>query len=299
MQNDNLKNYLHLHLLVFIAGFTAILGELISISAIKLVWYRMVIASILMFLYLKLKKINLKITSKLFVRFSLAGIIIALHWVTFFEAIKQSNISITLAMFSSGAFFAAFIEPIFYKRKIRGYEILFGITVILGVCLIVQAEIKYINGIILGILSALFSSMFAVINGKFVEKSKASVISFYEFISGVFFLSLFILIFGLGFESGFFNLSLLDWKYILVLGSICTAYAFIAGVHVMKKINPYTVVLTFNLEPVYGIVLAFLLFPEKEKMSIEFYIGAILIISTVICNGILKNSNKLKRKPSR
>lgn len=299
MQNDNLKNYLHLHLLVFIAGFTAILGELISISAIKLVWYRMVIASILMLLYLKLKNTNLKITTKMLIRFSLAGIIIALHWLTFFEAIKQSNVSITLAMFSSGAFFAALIEPVFYKRKIVWYEILFGTLVVLGVCLIVQTEIKYINGIILGILSALFSSMFAVINGKFVEKNKASIISFYEFISGVLFLSFFILIFDSGFNKDFFNLSLSDWKYIFVLGSICTAYAFIAGVHVMKKISPYTVVLTFNLEPVYGIVLAFLLFPEKEKMSIEFYIGAILIISTVIWNGILKNSNKLKRKPSR
>jgi len=297
MPSDNLKNYLNLHLLVFIAGFTAILGKLITINAIPLVWYRMSIASLLIGMYLKINKTDLRINRKTFIKFSLAGILIALHWITFFEAINQSNISITLAMFSSGAFFTALIEPIFYKRRIVWYEIMFGVIVIIGVYLIVQAEIKYINGIILGLLSAVFSSLFSVINGKFVKRHKASVISFYEFISGVFFITLFILIFGEGFNKTYFNLSFSDWMYIFILGSICTAYAFIAVVHVMKRISPYTVVLTYNLEPVYGILLALVLF--QEKMSSGFYIGAILIISTIVFNGVLKNSIKLKRKASK
>ncbi len=297
MPSDNLKNYLNLHLLVFIAGFTAILGKLITINAIPLVWYRMSIASLLIGMYLKINKTDLRINRKTFIKFSLAGILIALHWITFFEAINQSNISITLAMFSSGAFFTALIEPIFYKRRIVWYEIMFGVIVIIGVYLIVQAEIKYINGIILGLLSAVFSSLFSVINGKFVKRHKASVISFYEFISGAFFITLFILIFGEGFNKTYFNLSFSDWMYIFILGSICTAYAFIAVVHVMKRISPYTVVLTYNLEPVYGILLALVLF--QEKMSSGFYIGAILIISTIVFNGVLKNSIKLKRKASK
>lgn len=297
MPNDNLKNYLHLHLLVFIAGFTAVLGKLITINAIPLVWFRMLIASLLISIYLKVNKTDLKINKNTFIKFSLAGILIALHWITFFEAINQSNISITLAMFSSGAFFAALIEPIFYKRRIVWYEMVFGLIVIIGVYLIVQAEVKYINGIILGLLSALFSSLFSVINGKFVERYKASVISFYELMSGAFFITLFILIFGDGFNKNYFNISFSDWTYIFILGSVCTAYAFIAAVHVMKKISPYTVILTYNLEPVYGILMALLLF--QEKMSSEFYIGAILIISTIVFNGILKNSNKLKRKISK
>lgn len=297
MPNDNLKNYLHLHLLVFIAGFTAVLGKLITINAIPLVWFRMLIASLLISVYLKVNKTDLKINKNTFIKFSLAGILIALHWITFFEAINQSNISITLAMFSSGAFFAALIEPIFYKRRIVWYEMVFGLIVIIGVYLIVQAEVKYINGIILGLLSALFSSLFSVINGKFVERYKASVISFYELMSGAFFITLFILIFGDGFNKNYFNISFSDWTYIFILGSVCTAYAFIAAVHVMKKISPYTVILTYNLEPVYGILMALLLF--QEKMSSEFYIGAILIISTIVFNGILKNSNKLKRKISK
>ncbi len=294
MQKDKLKNYLHLHLLVFIAGFTAILGELISINAVSLVWYRMVIASVLMLFFIKFRKIKIVIDFKTFVKFSIAGIIIALHWITFFESIKQSNISIALAMFSTGAFFASIIEPVFFKRKIIWYELVFGVFIILGVLLITQAEFKYINGIILGISSALFSTLFAVINGKFVKRYAASIISFYEFLSGIFFISMFIIFFRDGFSLQFFSLSVSDWVYLFILASICTAYAFIAAVHVMKYISPYTVVLSYNLEPVYGIILAILLFPQKEKMSTEFYIGAGIIITTVILNGILKNSKKLK-----
>ena len=296
MQNAKLQNYLHLHFLVFIAGFTAILGELISIGSIALVWYRMAIAGILMFLYIKIIKLKIKVDKRTMMKFFAAGVIIALHWITFFEAIKQSNISITLAMFSTGAFFASFIEPLIYKRHIIWYEILFGIIVIIGVFLITQSEIKYLNCIILGISSALFSTLFAVINGQFIQKHSATVISFYEFISGVAFLSLFILIFNGGFNTAFFILSNSDWLYLFILASICTAYAFIGSVKVMKYISPYTVVLSYNLEPVYGITLALFLFPETETMSPQFYYGAILVLSTVLMDGILKNSKFAKKK---
>ena len=296
MPNAKLKNYFHLHFLVFIAGFTAILGELISIGSIPLVWFRMLIAGILMFLYIKLTKLKIKVDAKSILKFFAAGIIIALHWITFFESINQSNVSIALAMFSTGAFFASFIEPIFYKRRIIWYEILFGIIVIIGVFLITQSEIKYINGILLGISSAFFSALFAVINGRFVEKHSATIISFYEFISGVFFITLFILIFGDGFNADFFILSSMDWLYLFILASICTAYAFIGAVKVMKYISPYTVMLTYNLEPVYGIAMALALFPEKEVMSTQFYYGAILLLVTVLVEGIIKNHKRFKKK---
>ena len=294
MLSDKLKNYLHLHILVFIAGFTAILGELISIGSIPLVWFRMLIAASILVVYLKFKKTNLAVKPNAILKFFLAGVIIALHWITFFESIEQSNISIALAMFSTGAFFASFIEPIFFKRKIIWYEILFGVMVVFGVWLITRAEIKYIKGILLGISSAFFSSLFAVINGQFIKRYSASIISFYEFVSGVLFISLFIGFFGDGFNLDFFKLSHTDWLYLIILGSICTAYAFIAAVYIMKYISPYTVVLTYNLEPIYGIALAIILFPVKEKMSTEFYIGAIIIFSVVILNAILKHTRPLK-----
>lgn len=296
MQNAKLKNYLHLHFLVFIAGFTAILGELISIGSIPLVWYRMLIAGILMFIYIKFIRLKIKVDKHTMLRFFAAGVIIALHWITFFEAIKQSNISITLAMFSTGAFFASFIEPLIYKRRIIWYEILFGIVVVIGVFLITQSEIKYINGILLGITSALLSTLFAVINGKFIEKHSATVISFYEFISGVAFITLFILIFRGGYSVEFFTLSSSDWLFLFILASVCTAYAFIGSVQVMKYISPYTVVLSYNLEPVYGITLALILFPDTETMSPQFYYGAILVLLTVLTDGIIKNSKFFKKK---
>lgn len=298
MPNAKIKHYLHLHLLVFIAGFTAILGELITIGSFALVWYRMAIAGVLMWLYIKFTKLNIKVTKKAIFLFSVAGVIIALHWITFFEAINQANVSIALAMFSSGAFFASFIEPIFFKRRILAYEIFFGLLVILGVFLITSSEMGYINGIILGLLSALFSTLFAVINGRFIENYRATVISFYEFISGVLFLTLFILLSGQSFNAEFFTLSNSDWLYIFILASICTAYAFIGAVEVMRYISPFTVILSYNLEPIYGIAMALILFPETEKMSQQFYIGAALVIVTVLMDAVFKNYKKRKAKTS-
>ena len=298
MQNASIKHYLQLHFLVFIAGFTAILGELITIGSIPLVWFRMFIASLLLFIYIKVIKLDLKVDYKAKLKFFFAGIIIALHWITFFEAINQSNVSITLSMFSTGAFFASFIEPLIFKRRIVWYEIVFGVIVIMGVFLITQSEIKYINGILLGISCAIFSTIFAVLNGKFVKSYRASVISFYEFIGGIVFISLFLLIFKEDFNADFFKLSLSDWVYIFILASICTAYAFIGAVNVMKHLSPFTVVLSYNLEPVYGIVIAIFLFPETEIMSPKFYLGAILIISTLLMDGILKNYRRNKKKKS-
>lgn len=294
MRSANFKHYLHLHFLVFIAGFTAILGELITIGSFALVWYRMVIAAILMFVYIKLAKINLKVTKRIAIKLVLAGAIIAAHWITFFEAINQSNVSITLAMFSSGAFFASFIEPIIFSRKILWYEILFGLIVIFGVLLITQGELKYLNGIIFGLASALFSTLFAVINGTLIMDHKASVISLYEFISGVICITVAISIFYGGFKSEFFSISSMDWIYLSILASVCTAYAFIAATHVMKYISPFSVILSYNLEPVYGIILALIFFPENEKMSFQFYIGAIIVIIAVVGDAVVKN--KLKKR---
>ena len=145
---------------------------------------------------------------------------------------------------------------------------------------------------LLGVLSAFLSSLFAVLNGKFLETHSATKISFYEFISGVCFISILLLFFPNGFSKEFFNISLSDIGYLFILASVCTAYAFIASVHVMRYISPYTVVLTYNLEPIYGIILALLIFPETETMSTSFYLGASLILLTVLLNAIFKNRTK-------
>lgn len=295
MPNDKLKDYLHLHLIVFIWGFTAVLGKLITIDALPLVWYRMGIASLLIFLYIRFKKLPLKVSKKAMIWMIVGGITIALHWVTFFKAIKVSNVSVTLATMSTAAFFTAILEPIWYGRKIVPYEIAFGLIVIVGLYLIFQVETDYLYGIVLALISAFLSVIFTLINGKLVKSQKPSVISFYELGCGVLFLTVFMAFRG-SFTQEFFSLSINDWIFIGILASICTAYAYIASVKIMRHITPYTVVLTVNLEPVYGIILAFLILGDDEKMNPVFYMGAFIIILTVVANGVLKQMNVKKNR---
>lgn len=283
-----LHSYLHLHLIVFIWGFTAVLGALISLEALPLVWYRMMLAIGFILLYIWYKKIPLKLPVNIAIALLFAGLVIAVHWFTFFKAIKESNISVTLACMSTGAFFTSLLEPIFYKRKVIAYEVLFGLVVIVGLYIIFRVQGNFVYGIILALTSAFLSAMFSIINGKFARVYDPTVISFYEILGGVAFLTLYLL--GTqSFTAQFFTVSLNDWLWLLVLSSVCTAYAFIASVGVMKYLSPYTVMLTINMEPIYGIILALIVFNDKEKMSFQFYIGALIILSTVILNGILKN----------
>jgi drug/metabolite transporter (DMT)-like permease len=293
MQSDNLKSYLNLHLIVFIWGFTAILGALITIPADNLVWYRMVLASGFLGLFLIVKKKSFRIPTRELMQLVFVGLLIALHWIFFFQAIHVSNVSITLSVFSLGAFFASLLEPIFYGRKVLWYEVFFGLIIIAGLFLILQVESGYIYGFYYALGSIILGVLFTLINGKLIAKHDPSVITFYEFLSGVFFIS-FYFIFQGKFTVDFFVLTLNNWLLLFILASICTAYAFTASVKVMRKLTPYTVMLTTNLEPVYGIILAYFIIGGKEKMSFEFYIGALIIVITVILNGIIKHYYKGK-----
>ncbi|MEC4048810.1 DMT family transporter [Flavobacterium sp. SUN046] len=292
MPNDNLKSYLHLHLIVFIWGFTAVLGKLISLHALDLVWYRMLFAIIFIVAYLFIKKDSLKLPFRVFAGLMLSGIVIACHWFTFYQAIKVSNISITLACLSTGAFFASLLEPIFYKRKIIWYEVLLGVLVILGLLIIFKVETRFKEGIILALTSALLSAIFSIINGKYAKEYNPNIISIYELSGGLLFLSIY-LFFSDSFTPAFFSISTNDFLWLLLLSSFCTAYAFSASIKVMKYLSPYTVMLTINLEPIYGIILAVLIFNDSEEMNSMFYIGALIILSTVILNGILKSRKKI------
>jgi drug/metabolite transporter (DMT)-like permease len=295
MPNDNLKNYLHLHFIVFIWGFTAVLGKLISIDALSLVWYRMLLAAILVLAYIGVKKFSLKTSLKTSLILVVAGITIALHWITFFTAIKVSNVSVALATMATGAFFGSLLEPLWYGRKIIWYEVIFGLIVIIGLFFIFNVSTEYTLGIVLALVSALLGAVFTLINGQLIKAHKPSLIAFYELSSGMVFITIYIL-FQAGFTKDFFQLSPADWGYLAILASLCTAYAFIASVKVMRFISPYTVLLTVNLEPIYGVFLAFIIFGESEKMSGMFYIGAAIILLTVVANGILKNRATLKSR---
>jgi drug/metabolite transporter (DMT)-like permease len=295
MQGSRFKDYLHLHLIVFIWGFTAILGALISIDAIPLVWYRMFLASAFIALYFVIRRKSFQIDRKSLVKFVFTGILIALHWITFFNAIKVSNVSVALVTMSTGAFFTSFIEPIFFKRRIRLIEIILGAMVVGGLAIIFTFESQYTWGIIYALISAFLSAIFSVLNGLFIKKNEAGVISFYQLFFGAMFITGYLLVIG-EMTLDFFVLSVTDWYYLLILSSICTAYAFIASIKVMRSLTPYTVMLTINLEPIYAIILALIIFGEKEEMNSEFYLGAFIVLFVVLLNGLLKNMKKIVKK---
>jgi drug/metabolite transporter (DMT)-like permease len=294
MPNDNFKSYLNLHLIVFIWGFTAILGALITMDADFLVWYRMLLAALFLGGFLWIKKISFQVSFSAILKLVLVGLLIALHWITFFESIKVATVSITLSVFSLGAFIASLLEPIFYGRKVLWYEVFFGVVIIAGLALILQVEINYLQGMLLALVSIFLGVIFTLFNGKLIEHHEPSVIAFYEFLSGFVFITLYFFYKG-AFTVDFFVLTPKNWLLLFVLASVCTAYAFTASVKVMRRLSPYTVMLTTNLEPVYGIILAYFILGGKEKMSTEFYLGALLIVITVILNGVIKH---YKEKPS-
>ena len=295
MQGNKLTNYLHLHFIVFIWGFTAILGALITIDAIPLVWYRMLLAVVFIAIYFFIKKKTFQVDSKGLLKFAVSGLIIALHWITFFKAIKVSNVSVALVTMSTGAFFASLIEPFYFKRKVKPIEILLGLLVIVGLYIIFNFESQYTSGIIYALISAFLSALFAVLNGLYIKKYEANIISFYQLLFGVLGVTVYLVLSG-SFSVAFFQLPLTDWMYLFILSSICTAYAFIASVHVMKYLTPYTVMLTINLEPVYAILLALIVFGEKEQMNTEFYYGAAVVLFVVLLNGVIKNASSIKKK---
>ncbi len=295
MQESSLKNYLLLHLIVLIWGFTAILGALISLDAIPLVWYRMSLAIVFIVLYFLVNKKSFKIDCIAIAKFFFTGILIALHWIFFFTAIKVSTVSVALVTMSTGAFFVSLIEPIFFKRSIKVLELVLGIFMCIGLYIIFNFESQYRVGFFYALVSSLLSAFFSVFNGLFVKRYAASKISLYQLFFGVVFITIYLL-FTNGFSASFFEISKSDWCYLLILSSVCTAFAFITSVKVMKYLSPYTVILTLNLEPIYAIILALFIFGEQEKMNPEFYFGAFIVLFVVLLNGIIKNKNSIKNK---
>ncbi len=281
------QNLFILHLTVFIWGFTGILGALISIDAVRLVWFRVLIAIISLGLYFLWQKGSIKVNKEQFLKFFFTGGIVAMHWIFFFHSIKVSNVSVGLICLSSVTLFISILEPIVKKHAISKGDILIGLVIILGIYLIFKFESNYTAGIIFGLLAALAASIFSTINSTFAVKYKPSIIGFYELIGAFFWISLYRLGRGdLALES--FKLNLNDWIYLFILGSICTAMAYVAGVKVMQTISAFKVALITNLEPLYGIAIAYILFGEKEHMTGGFYLGSSLILAAVFLYPLYK-----------
>ena len=290
LKNVSKHHYL-LHFIVFIWGWSPILGKGISADALQLVWFRIAITIFLMGFYLVYIKANLLISVKKLLQLSAVGIIICVHWLCFYGAIKVSNVSVTMAAFSTGTLFTAITEPLIYKRKIIWYELVIGLIIIGAIGLIFSVEIKYALGILLGILAAFTASIFSVLNGVLIQDEKepisSPVLSFIELTAALLGLSIFLLFNG-SFSGTFFSISNQDIVLLTILAAVCTVYPFIASVNLMKHLSPYTINLTVNLEGVYGIILACILFQENKDLSITFYVGFGIILSVIFLNALLK-----------
>lgn len=287
--SENRRNYLLLHLIVFIWGWTAILGKTITLPAVKLVWLRLPIALIGIIIYLLIRRKPIGTAPKNAFKYLAIGLIVALHWICFYSAIKESNVSVTLACFSIGSLFTALIEPIFLKRKIRLYEIIFGLMVAAALMLIFQVETQYQWGIFLGVMAALTSSIFGVLNGFMVQRGhNGTHISLYEMLGGFLGMTIFVLI-AKPWIGPYFEMSGHDLFYLIILGIAATAVPFLISLSILKTISPYTISLTLNLETLYGIVFAYFIFHEEKQLTGMFYIGAAIILSTVFLNGYMKS----------
>jgi drug/metabolite transporter (DMT)-like permease len=287
MKHGLWKYNLLLHFTVFIFGFTGILGKLISISGSQLVWYRILIAVVTMLLYMIFTKTPLRINTKDIIKLFGVGVIVALHWIAFFGSIKlTNNVSIALACLASGTLFAAILEPLFFKSKISLLEVAIGMVIIGAILLIIKVEYQYLTGILVGLLSAFLSSLFTVLNKKLADQYHSMTMSFYELLGGFIFLSIYMawaepMVFT-------FNLGAEDWLWLLILGTICTAFAFWATNRVLSELSAYNVVLAVNLEPIYTFLLAAWIFKEYKELTFTFYIGAFLILFAVAVYSYLK-----------
>lgn len=287
MLGNKSKSLLHFHFIVFIFGFTAILGSLISVNSYQIVWFRVLIAALTIIVVIKILKKSIQISLSQLLMLVFCGFLISLHWVFFFKAIKVSNVSVTLSILSLGAFITSFLEPFFYKKKIVKYEVIFGIIVAAGTIIVFKTQLHYLEGIIYALIAVLFSVFFTLINGKIINYLPSLTISFYELSSGFFIISFILLLRG-DFSSELIKITQDDLLWLLILGTICTAYAFVISVDVMKHLSPYTIMISINMEPIYGMLLAYLLLGDNEKMSSLFYVGFFLIFFSVIMNGYLK-----------
>lgn len=287
------RNTLMLHFTVLVWGFTGVLGELISVSALHLVWYRVTIAAVSLLLYFFLTKQTYIVSPKKAAQFLAVGVIVGLHWVFFFHSIKVSTVSVTLVTISSVTLFTAILEPLLNRKKISTSDLGIGLVIIIGIYFIFTFEFQYFWGIVYGLICAFLASIFSILNARMVKSADPGVITFYEMIGAAIGVSI-IMLFSGGFDERML-LSQDDLVFLLLLGVMCTAVAYVLGVAVMRELSAFTVALTVNLEPIYGILLALLIFGEREAMSLGFYVGAVVVLAAVFVYPYVKTRWATKR----
>lgn len=276
------KAFIQLHIAVFLAGFTAILGKLITLNEGLLVWYRLLITAVTLFVLLYFRKELQRLSAKNAFKLIGVGGIVALHWVSFYGSIKYSNVSVSLTCLSGIGFFTAFFEPLIMRRRIDAVEILLGLLAIIGIYLIFDFYPEYKVGILFGIISAMLASLFPILNKNLLKEFNSKTVTLYEMSGGLVVLTFIIPFYLHYFPAHYFIPTAYDWLWLLILGWLCTVFTFILALNALKKISPFTASLAYNLEPVYGIILAFIIFHENKYLSAGFYYGLGLILLAVV-----------------
>jgi drug/metabolite transporter (DMT)-like permease len=291
------KAYLQMHFAILLWGFTGIFGKAIQMNAIMIVWYRMILSAVALIPFMMQTKIFVWPSKKELLQQCGVGIIVCLHWLLFYGAIKASNVSIALSCFSSVSLFSALLEPIIYKQKINKGNILLAVLVMAGIYIIFSFQKLYAWGIVLALFSALLGALFTILNKKFVAQHAPATVTFVELISGFAFLSIVLPFILPALQFNFEIPSALDWLWLILLSVVCTSVAFTLSLEALKKINAFTMNLSVNLEPLYSITLAILIFHENKLLNTGFYIGTFIVISSVFIYSWMQFNQRKKAIP--
>lgn len=286
-----LKEFLLLHGIVFLWGFTGIIGKLLHQESFIIVWYRVLIASLGLLVYLWITKTSFSVKRTHLLPAVLVGIVVALHWITFYYAIQISTASLGILCLATTTVHVVWLEPLIMKTAFQWKKLFFSLMVVAGVAFIARdfkGDVLLATGI--GLLSALLAGIFSVSNAKLSQTIPAPILSFYELTTGWVGISLYLLFTHA--PKALFYLSQNDLLWLLFLGLVCTSFAFIVAINLVKKLGAYTVSLTINLEPIYTMILAVVLLNEHKVLSIEFYVSAFLIVGALLLNGWLSRTPK-------
>ena len=287
---ERYKFHLLLHLIIFMWGFTGILGKLIQLDAVVIVWHRVLIAMMALGLALLILKKPIRLNSlKQTLKLAGVGTIVALHWVTFYQSIQLSTASLGILCLSTTTLHVAWLEPIVMKRPFSLVEFGLGLLVICGIYFVSRDfDASDLKALMYGLSSALFAALFSVFNGKLVQETPAHQITLVEMIAAFLIISLFLMMNG-RLNGSLFEMTTSDFLWLLFLGVLCTSFAFLATIEVVKRLGAFTVSLSINLEPVYTIVLAIFILNEHELLNASFYIGSVVIVLVIILNGLIRH----------
>jgi drug/metabolite transporter (DMT)-like permease len=284
-----MRDYIRLHLIVLLFGFTAILGKLSHLSAVELVCYRTLLAALSIFAVAVLWfRRSAHLPKRVVLQTLLVGAIVAAHWVCFFQAVKVSNVSVALGCMASSTLFTSLIEPLFERRKIRYLELFISILIVVGLYIITQFALHYWQGIAYALSAAFLAALFSVLNRKLGQQYDPLLVSGYEMAAGTVLMTIYIQLNG-GFHTSIVQITWADWAIILFLSLACTTYAFTAIIELMRRLSAFSVNVAISLEPIYGIILAYFIFGNAEQMHFGFYIGTALIIAAVIMASLIES----------